>query len=117
MFECSKDCDGHKFATQLPYILFIPVSCLRTVKPKGFKLFAFSAGKETMHSPSKAHSRINTALQRKFLLLMLCFILMLHQMFKYWETHFIITSEYFQQHFYMPLCPLHATSGLPACER
>lgn len=66
MFECSRHSNGHKCGTQLPYALFIPVSCFRTVKPKGFKLFTFSASKEIMHSPSNVYSRINAVLKKIF---------------------------------------------------
>lgn len=44
--ECSRHSDGHKSGAQQSYVLFIPVSCFRTVKPEGFKLVTFSASKQ-----------------------------------------------------------------------
>lgn len=86
MSECSRHSDGHKCGARLPYVLFIPDSCFRTVKSEGFKLFTFSASKEIIHSPSNAHSRINAVLKRKSLLWMLHCALILNQKFKYWGT-------------------------------
>lgn len=87
-FECSRHSDGHKCGAQLPYMLFIPVSCFRTVKPESFKLFTFITRKEIMHSPSNAHCRINIVLKRKSLLSMLYFTLTLRQKFMYRGTFY-----------------------------
>lgn len=85
MFKCSRHSDSHKSGAQLPFVILIPVSYFRTIKTNGFKLFTLSTGKEIRHIPLNAHSKI-AVLKRKFLLSMLHFVLVLHQIFKYWGT-------------------------------